>query len=147
MPLFSGEDGSTFKSLFSAILIIIMIAAAAFSVWFVFFRDKSDSDPGSNLTLHFKCSKCSHEFQITKKESDDQRLKGNTQENAENAQCPECGEQRSGVLMLECRKCNKHFVPKNEDNPICRHCGTNFYESKRGPDPNDPEHNPGPGSR
>jgi len=147
MSTISGDAGSKSKTIFAAVLIIIIIAAVSFAVWYVFFRDELSAR--ERILIHFKCKKCGHEFQMLNKELNDQILKAadpdGNYEYRQNAHCPECGAQWSGELMLECKKCGKHFVPKSEENPVCSFCGTNFFESMRGYDPESENEGPQPG--
>jgi hypothetical protein len=116
--------------LFAAALIAVIIFSVVFTVWFTFVRE--EVHPRDKLPLMFKCRGCGHEFGMTVKEHHDQILADADPEKGINyrdtSDCPECGLEHGGDMMIECPKCKKYFVAKSKKKPICTHCGADYFK-------------------
>ena len=117
------------KHLLIGALALIIVVSLGATVWR--FLGGRSGGPGLPEKLHFRCLKCNEEFTAKTEEVDRRHLRmgGLVMIN-----CAKCGRKESAIMMSQCPKCGKYYVPsgllrsekgasRGGSADICEHCG------------------------
>jgi hypothetical protein len=135
--------GAASKQVLTVTLLIVVIVLGIGFIWSQLMP--GDPTPPRIVDLGFQCEKCDHQWVITNDDLqqikvDDAALKANPNRRHNQPHCPQCNQKHSGLSMLECPVCEKHFLHTKKqvrsadviaDDPICPHCKTNLHEWHR----------------